>query len=115
MRSAIDESVTDGLLIVNPVTLVSASRYHVIDNSTSSDDYVVDTFTPAETNAIYQSYKYTEWENLFRFVSIPVCVVPNCARWPDLDNIVNTAHVQAASVVGVLKGTKTNLVHEKLS
>jgi hypothetical protein len=28
-------------------------------------------------------------------------------RWPDLDNIAKTAHVQAASVVGVLKGTKT--------
>ncbi|EFZ41226.1 hypothetical protein ECEPECA14_3099, partial [Escherichia coli EPECa14] len=32
LRSAIDEAVTDGLLTINPVTLVSASRYHVIDS-----------------------------------------------------------------------------------
>lgn len=64
LRSAIDEAVTDGLLTINPVTLVSASRYHVIDSSPSADDYEVDPFTPAETLAIYQSCRFTEWENL---------------------------------------------------
>ncbi|EIZ0773563.1 DUF3596 domain-containing protein [Salmonella enterica] len=109
LRSAIDEAVTDGLLTINPVTLVSASRYHVIDSSPSADDYEVDPFTPAETLAIYQSCRYPEWENLFRFAfntglrSSELCAL----RWPDLDTIANTAHVQAASVVGVLKGTKT--------
>lgn len=109
LRSAIDEAVTDGLLTINPVTLVSASRYHVIDNSPSTDDYEVDPFTPAETRAIYQCCKYPEWENLFRFAfnsglrSSELCAL----RWTDLDNIANTAHVKAASVVGVLKGTKT--------
>jgi integrase len=109
LRSAIDEAVTDGLLTINPVTLVSASRYHVIDSSPNSDDYEVDPFTPAEISAIYQSCRYPEWENLFRFAfntglrSSELCAL----RWPDLDNIAKTAHVQAASVVGVLKGTKT--------
>lgn len=109
LRSAIDEAVTDGLLTINPVTLVSASRYHVIDSSPSADDYEVDPFTPAETLAIYQSCRYREWENLFRFAfntglrSSELCAL----RWADLDTIANTAHVQAASVVGVLKGTKT--------
>lgn len=109
LRSAIDEAVTDGLLTINPVTLVSASRYHVIDSSPNSDDYEVDPFTPAEISAIYQSCSYPEWENLFRFAfntglrSSELCAL----RWPDLDNIAKTAHVQAASVVGVLKGTKT--------
>lgn len=109
LRSAIDEAVTDGLLTINPVSLVSASRYHVIDSSPSADDYEVDPFTPAETLAIYQCCRYPEWENLFRFAfntglrSSELCAL----RWPDLDTIGNTAHVQAASVVGVLKGTKT--------
>ncbi|VVT53994.1 Phage integrase [Kosakonia radicincitans] len=109
LRSAIDEAVTDGLLSINPVTLVSASRYHVVDNSPSTDDYEVDPFAPAETSAIYQHCKFPEWENLFRFAfntglrSSELCAL----RWPDIDFIENTAHVQAASVVGVLKGTKT--------
>ena len=109
LRSAIDEAVTDGLLTINPVTLVSASRYHVIDNSPNADDYEVDPFTPAETTAIYQHCKFQEWENLFQFAfntglrSSELCAL----RWSDIDFIESTAHVQAASVVGVLKGTKT--------
>lgn len=81
----------------------------MIDSSPSADDYEVDPFTPAETLAIYQSCRYREWENLFRFAfntglrSSELCAL----RWADLDTIANTAHVQAASVVGVLKGTKT--------
>ncbi|EOV6208092.1 DUF3596 domain-containing protein [Klebsiella pneumoniae] len=109
LRSAIDEAVTDGLLSINPVSLVSASRYHVVNNSPSADDYVVDPFVPAETSAIYQHCRYLEWENLFRFAfntglrSSELCAL----RWTDIDFIENTAHVQVAKVVGVLKGTKT--------
>ncbi|MFI3038695.1 Arm DNA-binding domain-containing protein [Atlantibacter hermannii] len=109
LRSAIDEAVTDGLLTVNPVTLVSASRYHVIDSSPNNDDYEVDPFRPAETGTIYQHCKFQEWRNLFRFAfntglrSSELCAL----RWTDIDFVENTAHVQAASVVGVLKGTKT--------
>ncbi len=109
LRSAIDEAVTDGLLTINPVTLVSASRYHVIDSCPNSDDYEVDPFAPSETSAIYQHCKYQEWENLFRFAfntglrSSELCAL----SWSDIDFIEKTAHVQAASVVGVLKGTKT--------
>lgn len=109
LRSAIDEAVTDGLLTLNPVTLVSASRYHVIDSTPSTNDYEVDPFIPAEVSAIYQHCRYQEWENLFRFAfntglrSSELCAL----SWGDIDFISNTAHVQAASVVGVLKGTKT--------
>lgn len=109
LRSAIDEAVTDGLLTINPVTLVSASRFHAINSSPNTDDYEVDPFTPDETNAIYQNCKFQEWKNLFRFAfntglrSSELCAL----RWPDIDFIENTAHVQMASVVGVLKGTKT--------
>ena len=109
LRSAIDEAVTDGLLTINPVTLVSASRYHVVDSKPNADDYEVDPFAPAETSAIYQHCKYQEWQNLFRFAfntglrSSELCAL----RWTDIDFIGNTAHIQAASVVGVLKGTKT--------
>lgn len=109
LRSALDEAVTDGLLQVNPVTLVSASRYHAVDNSPGSDDYEVDPFAPAETSAIYSACRYQEWRNLFRFAfntglrSSELCAL----RWGDIDFIGNTAHVQSASVVGVIKGTKT--------
>ncbi|CAM7074549.1 MULTISPECIES: Arm DNA-binding domain-containing protein [Klebsiella pneumoniae complex] len=109
LRSAIDEAVTDGLLTINPVSLVSASRYHVVNNSPNADDYVVDPFVPAETSAIYQHCRYLEWENLFRFAfntglrSSELCAL----RWTDIDFIENTAHVQVAKVVGILKGTKT--------
>ncbi|MER5006806.1 Arm DNA-binding domain-containing protein [Atlantibacter hermannii] len=109
LRSAIDEAVTDGLLTINPVGLVSASRYHVVASSPNADDYEVDPFTPSETGAIYQHCKFQEWKNLFRFAfntglrSSELCAL----RWPDIDFVENTAHVQAASVVGVLKGTKT--------
>ncbi|MGJ0476077.1 Arm DNA-binding domain-containing protein [Klebsiella variicola] len=109
LRSAIDEAVTDGLLTINPVSLVSASRYHVVNNSPNTDDYVVDPFVPAETSAIYQHCRYLEWENLFRFAfntglrSSELCAL----RWTDIDFIENTAHVQVAKVVGILKGTKT--------
>lgn len=109
LRSALDEAVTDGLLTINPVTLVSASRYHAIDNTPNAEDYEVDPFTPAETSAIYQHCRYPEWKNLFRFAfnsglrSSELCAL----RWSDIDFIGKTAHVQTARVVGVLKGTKT--------
>lgn len=109
LRSAIDEAVTDGLLTINPVSLVSASRYHVVNNSPNTDDYVVDPFVPAETSAIYQHCRYLEWENLFRFAfntglrSSELCAL----RWTDIDFIENTAHVQVAKVIGIFKGTKT--------
>ncbi|HBQ5642612.1 Arm DNA-binding domain-containing protein [Raoultella ornithinolytica] len=109
LRSAIDEAVTDGLLDINPVTLVSASRYHVIDSDPSADDYEVDPFSPAETSVIYAHCRYHEWKNLFRFAfntglrSSELCAL----RWSDIDFVGNTVHVRSASVVGVLKGTKT--------
>lgn len=109
LRSALDEAVTDGILAVNPVTLVSASRYHTIDRTPGANDYEVDPFTPAEINAIYLHCKYQEWKNLFRFAfntglrSSELCAL----RWSDIDFIGKTAHVQSASVIGVLKGTKT--------
>ena len=109
LRSAIDEAVTDGLLSINPVTLVSASRYHVIDSAPKTDDYEVDPFSPAETSVIYAHCRYPEWENIFRFAfntglrSSELCAL----RWADIDFVGSTAHIQSASVVGVIKGTKT--------
>lgn len=86
MRSAIDEAMTDGLLQINPVTLVSASRYHEIDSTPNNDDYEIDPFTLAEKDAIYQ-----EWQNMFRFGfntglrSSGLCAL----RWGDIDFIEN--------------------------
>ncbi len=108
LRSALDEAVTDGVLQLNPVSLVTASRYQS-DKSTADSDYVVDPLSPAEVVALLSSAAYKQWENLFMFAiqtglrSSELCAL----RWRDIDFIGKTAHVQNASVVGVIKGTKT--------
>lgn len=108
MRSALDEAVTDGVLQVNPVSLVTASRYQS-DKSEAESSYVVDPLSPAEVDALLSAAGNKQWENLFRFAiqtglrSSELCAL----RWRDIDFVSRTAHVQNASVVGVIKGTKT--------
>uniref|UniRef100_UPI0035C6B29D Arm DNA-binding domain-containing protein n=1 Tax=Serratia quinivorans TaxID=137545 RepID=UPI0035C6B29D len=108
LRSAIDEGVTDGLISVNPVTLVSASRYRTEAPGTGSE-YEVDLLSPLEVEALYKGAKYQQWENLFRFAlhtgmrSSELCAL----SWDDIDFVGNVAHVKSASVSGVIKGTKT--------
>lgn len=115
LRSALDEAVTDGVLQINPVSLVKASRYQS-KKTDKVDDYIVDPFAPEEVNAIYQSAKYEEWLNTFRF-EFNTGVRPSelCALgWADIDFIGKTAHVQNASVVGVIKETKTKAGTRKI-
>lgn len=108
LRSALDEAVTDGVLQLNPVSLVTASRYQS-DKSTTDSDYIVDPLSPAEVDALLSSAGNKQWENLFMFAiqtglrSSELCAL----RWRDIDFIGKTAHVQNASVVGVIKSTKT--------
>lgn len=108
LRSALDEAVTDGVLQINPVSLVTASRYQS-DKSESESSYVVDPLSPAEVNALLSAASNKQWENLFRFAiqtglrSSELCAL----RWRDIDFVGKTAHVQNASVVGIIKGTKT--------
>lgn len=108
LRSALDEAVTDGVLQINPVSLVTASRYQS-DKSEAESSYVVDPLSPAEVDALLSAAGNKQWENLFRFAiqtglrSSELCAL----RWRDIDFIGMTAHVQNASVVGVIKGTKT--------
>ncbi|UFM68571.1 site-specific integrase [Leclercia adecarboxylata] len=108
LRSALDESVTDGVLQINPVSLVTASRYQG-DKLVAESNYVVDPLSPAEVDALLSAAGNKQWENLFRFAiqtglrSSELCAL----RWRDIDFVGNTAHVQSASVVGVIKGTKT--------
>lgn len=108
LRSALDEAVTDGVLQINPVSLVTASRYQSSKTGDASD-YVVDPLSPAEVKALLHAAGNKQWENLFRFAietglrSSELCAL----RWIDIDFIGKTAHVQNASVVGVIKSTKT--------
>ncbi|MFN3089388.1 Arm DNA-binding domain-containing protein [Enterobacter kobei] len=108
LRSALDEAVTDGVLQINPVSLVTASRYQS-DKSEAESRYVVDPLSPAEVDALLSATGNKQWENLFRFAiqtglrSSELCAL----RWRDIDFVGRTAHVQNASVVGVIKGTKT--------
>lgn len=108
LRSSLDEAITDGVLQINPVSLVTASRYRSKETETE-DDYIVDPLTPAEVDALLTSAGNKQWENLFRFAihtgmrSSELCAL----RWKDIDFIQKTAHVQSASVAGITKGTKT--------
>lgn len=108
LRSALDEAVTDGLITSNPANMVTASRYQS-KSSPSDSDYIVDPLTPEEVTAIYSAVRYDQWKNLFQFaVNTGLRSSELCAlSWGDIDFIGKTAHVQAASVVGVIKGTKT--------
>lgn len=108
LRSSLDEAITDGVLQINPVSLITASRYRSKETETE-DDYIVDPLTPAEVDALLTSAGNKQWENLFRFAihtgmrSSELCAL----RWKDIDFIQKTAHVQSASVAGITKGTKT--------
>ena len=108
LRSSLDEAVTDGVLQINPVSLVTASRYQS-SKSDAESSYIVDPLSPAEVSALLASTGNKQWENLFRFAiqtgmrSSELCAL----RWRDIDFIEKTAHVQNASVSGVTKGTKT--------
>ena len=108
LRSALDEAVTDGILQINPVSLVTASRYQS-DKSEAESSYVVDPLTPTEVDALLSATGNKQCENLFRFAiqtglrSSELCAL----RWRDIDFVGRTAHVQNASVVGVIKATKT--------
>lgn len=108
LRSAIDEAITDGAISINPVSLVSASRYQSKGGTTESS-YIVDPLSPKEVSALLLVAKYEQWKNLFRFAintglrSSELCAL----KWSDIDFIERTAHVQSASVVGVIKETKT--------
>ncbi|ELC7204871.1 site-specific integrase [Enterobacter hormaechei] len=108
LRSSLDEAVTDGVLQINPVSQVTASRYQS-NKSDAESSYIVDPLSPAEVSALLTSTGNKQWENLFRFAiqtglrSSELCAL----RWRDIDFIEKTAHVQSASVSGVTKGTKT--------
>ncbi|HHR6052099.1 TPA: Arm DNA-binding domain-containing protein [Providencia alcalifaciens] len=108
LRSSLDEAITDGIISINPVCLVSASRYQS-KNSGAESNYIVDPLSPQEVSALLAATKYEQWKNLFQFAintglrSSELCAL----RWSDIDFIENTAHVQSASVVGVIKKTKT--------
>lgn len=108
LRSSLDEAVTDGVLQINPVSQVTASRYQS-NKSDAESSYIVDPLSPAEVNALLTSTGNKQWENLFRFAiqtglrSSELCAL----RWRDIDFVGKTAHVQSASVSGVTKGTKT--------
>lgn len=115
LRSAIDEAVTDGLISLNPVSLVTASRYQT-ERSEHEKEYIVDPLSPAEVEALLAAAGNQQWENLFRFAintgmrSSELCAI----RWSDIDFIGKTAHVTVASVSGVTKGTKTRAGKRKI-
>jgi integrase len=110
LRSALDEAVTDGVLQINPVSLVTASRYQS-DKSSTDSNYIVDPLSPDEVDALLASSGNKQWENLFMFAiqtglrSSELCAL----RWRDIDFIRKTAHVQNASVVGVIKEQRQRL------
>lgn len=108
LRSALDEAVTDGVIQINPVSLVTVDRYK-IKQTNEQLEYEVDPFSPEEIHLILAACRYQQWRNLFSFAfrtglrSSELCAL----RWIDIDFENKTAHIQQAKVVGVVKGTKT--------
>ncbi|WP_446470812.1 Arm DNA-binding domain-containing protein [Xenorhabdus stockiae] len=115
LRSALDEAVTDGLVNINPVSLVTASRYQT-EHPEEGKEYIIDPLSPNEVAALLSAAGNKQWENLFRFAintglrSSELCAL----RWSDIDFIGKTAHITAASVVGIIKGTKTKAGKRKV-
>ncbi|QWA09833.1 DUF3596 domain-containing protein [Sodalis ligni] len=115
LRSALDEAVTDGLISINPVGLVTASRYQS-ERGEHESEYIVDPLNPDEVTALLQAAGNQQWENLFRFAlhtgmrSSELCAL----RWTDIDFIGKTAYIISASVSGVVKGTKTKAGKRKI-
>lgn len=109
LRTAIDEAVTDGLLPINPVSLVSVARYKEHVPSAEASSREVDPFTPEEVKAILTACANQQWLNLFQFAfatgmrSSELCAL----QWQDVDLVNNKVYVNQAKVVGVTKGTKT--------
>jgi len=109
LRSSIDEAVTDGLLAMNPVSLVNVGRYKETSDASSAPSREVDPFSPVEVKAILDSAGNVQWMNLFQFAfetgmrSSELCAL----RWKDIDFVGKSASVSCAMVVGVIKGTKT--------
>ncbi len=106
LRSALDEAITDGVIAVNPVSLITVDRYKSREKSTS---YEVDPFTPDEIALILSHCQYEQWRNLFQFAfrtglrSSELCAL----RWRDIDFDNRITYIQHAKVVGIIKGTKT--------
>ncbi|WP_235972257.1 site-specific integrase [Spirabiliibacterium falconis] len=108
LRAALDEAITDGVIQINPVGLVTVERYKSKD-STDQSAYKVDPFTPSEIEKILNNCKFEQHKNLFQFAfntglrSSELCAL----RWIDIDFDEKSAHIQKAKVVGIIKGTKT--------
>lgn len=70
---------------------------------------MVDSLSPAEVDALLSAAADKQWEYLFWFaIQTGLRNSELCAlRWRDIDFVGKTVHVQNASVVGVIKGTKT--------
>lgn len=114
LRSALDEAVIDGVIPVNPVTLVKASRYR--SQRPEESRYVVDPLSPDEVSALLHAAGNQQWENLFRFAintglrSSELCAL----SWKDIDAEKRQASVRNASVVGIIKTTKTRAGRRKV-
>lgn len=109
LKSSLDDAVIDGLILVNPVSSVSVSRYHNAEHDKIKDDYVVDPFSPREIELILKSCIDEQHYNLFKFAfatglrSSELCAV----KWKDINFNDNTLHINSARVVGIEKTTKT--------
>lgn len=109
LKSALDDAVIDGLLTSNPATTISVSRYHK-NNQIEKINYIVDPFSNSEVLQIIKSCANEQWENLIRF-NFFTGMRPSelcAAKWSNVNFVNKTYYVNAASVVGVEKGTKTN-------
>lgn len=109
LKSALDDAVIDGLLTSNPATTISVSRYHK-NSQSETIGYIIDPFSHTEVLKIIENCANEQFENLIKF-NFFTDMRPSelcAAKWSNVNFINKTYYVNAASVVGVEKGTKTN-------
>lgn len=109
LKSSLDDAIIDGLLVNNPATAISVSRYYK-KNNVGNKKYIVEPFSNDEVLKILDNCGNEQWENLIKF-SFFTGMRPSeicAAKWSNVNFINKTYYVNTASVVGVEKGTKTN-------
>lgn len=106
LRSALDDAVVEGLLLVNPVRGFSPSRYVAVQSDKERD---VDPFTPEEIAKILLASRWPAFTQLLRFAFATGMRTSELIglRWENVLLERRLAHVKEAVVLGQQKAPKT--------
>ena len=110
LELALDQAVTDGVLLYNPARQVNASQYveKKIINARTEKDEDIDIFTQQELDQIYFHCKPVELNIVQFWVNTGVRSAEWAGlKWEDIDFVKNEVHVIESYSKGITKATKT--------